>query len=337
MAKVPGPIYYLAPHADDVVMSCAGSLLADVRAGREVTLITVFLSGAQAAMRRAEDEAAARALGCRYLSLDLFDAPDRPEVRGALGLFMPFGPEHLGITSEVVERLRWHIGPGASLRAPLGVGGHIDHRIVHEAARALAYDLHLELGYYEDLPYGLARYALGRRLAALEVPLAERGLPGCERASAAEELRALREFQRGLPLRSWEGKPGFLGWLPGRRWLGAMIVARSIHAADQGGQRPGFPPRLVAELRAVPAEVPERLQALAAYASQWPIFAASPQALLQRLVDHGAALSAQPAPPGQAWERLWLDQGVRPSPRSPSPGAPENESRNDPSPLGEAG
>ena len=71
-------------------------------------------------------------------------------------------------------------------------------------------------------------------------------------------------------------------------------------------------------LRAVPAEAPERLQAVAAYASQWPLFAASPEALLQRLIEYGATRSAEPAPPGQAWERLWLDQGVRPPPHSPT-------------------
>lgn len=305
------PLYYLSPHADDVVLSCAGSVLADVQAGRQVTILTVFLSGEQAGVRRREDEAAARALGCRYLSLDLFDAPDRPEIRGSLGLFARFGPPHLGITNEVVERLRWHIRPGAALRAPLAVGGHIDHRIVHEAARSLSYDLGLELGYYEDLPYSLARYSLGRRLAALEADVLS--LPRCERASRAEELQALRAYYLGLPLRGF-GLPAAIAWVPGLRLLASRLLARAMLDADEGGQRPGFPPRLSPRVRSVSAEAPERRAALSAYASQWPLFAASPDELLARLVAYGASLAPEPAPAGQTHERLWLDHGVRPAP-----------------------
>lgn len=310
MAEDPRPIFYLAPHADDVALSCAGSVLLDTRAGRPVTLLTVFLSGSRAAQRRAEDEAAARALGCRYLSLDLFDAPDRPEVRGLLGVFSRFGPSHLGITNEVVERLRWHVRPGAVLRAPLALGGHIDHRIVHEAARALTYDLDLEIGYYEDLPYGLARHALGRRLAALGAPESLHALPGCERATRSEELAALRTFQLGLPLDGWEVLPGVVRWLPGLRRMGAELAARAMLAADEGSQRPGFPPSLEPRLRKVPGrEDPARLAAIAAYASQWPMFAASAEALLEKLLGYGESLG----PGGSVCERLWTDSGVRPA------------------------
>jgi LmbE family N-acetylglucosaminyl deacetylase len=310
MAEDPRPIFYLAPHADDVALSCAGSVLLDTRAGRPVTLLTVFLSGAQAGPRRAEDEAAARVLGCRYLSLDLFDAPDRPEVRGLLGVFSRYGPAHLGITNEVVERLRWHVRPGAVLRAPLALGGHIDHRIVHEAARALAYDLELPIGYYEDLPYGLARHALGRRLAAVGAKESLHALPGCERAPRSEELAALRAFHLGLPLAGWEALPGVVRWIPGLRRVGAELAARAMLAADEGGQRPGFPPRLEPKLLEVPGrEDPARLAALAAYASQWPMFANSAEALLEKLLGYGASLG----PSGSVCERIWLDRGIRPA------------------------
>ena len=67
-------IFYLGPHPDDIVFSCAGSVLADVQSGADVTMVSVFVSGEQADLRRAEDERAARALGCKYLSLDLFEA-----------------------------------------------------------------------------------------------------------------------------------------------------------------------------------------------------------------------------------------------------------------------
>lgn len=310
-AGAPG-LFYLSPHADDVVLSCAGHVRSDVEAGRKVTLVTVFLSGRDAETRRAEDERAAAILGCRYLCLDLFDAVDRPEVRGRLDVFAAFGPAHLGMTSEVVERLLWHVAPPAELRAPLAVGGHIDHRIVHEAARAVAYKLQLRLGYYEDQPYCLAPYALGRRLAALEGELPA-GLPGTKRADPPRELRAFRDFYRRLPL--------LRSLPPGVRLLGSHLIARAVLRAERSGHRPGLPPRLQPHLREVSAYRAIRTAALAAYASQWPLFAASVEALEARLHDYGRALHPDPTPSAagpsphaapSAYERLWQDLGVRP-------------------------
>ena len=62
----------------------SGQTVLDVAAGRSVTLITAFLSGADAAQRRREDEAAAAILGCSYKCLELPDSPERPEIRSAL-------------------------------------------------------------------------------------------------------------------------------------------------------------------------------------------------------------------------------------------------------------
>jgi LmbE family N-acetylglucosaminyl deacetylase len=297
------PIFYLSPHADDVAFSCAGSVISDVAAGREVTLITAFISGRRAEQRRAEDEKAAAILGCDYKFLELPDAPERPEIRGALDIFMPFGPRHLGITNEVMTRLLWHVKPPAEVRAPLAVGGHIDHRIVHEAARALVYQLGpaVTLSYYEDLPYCLLPYALGRRLDALEAQdhLLKKRPPGCERAASAVELGACRAALRGWPLAQ--------RWLPGLRQLFCHLVASRMLAADGRGHRPGFAPRLTPMLRALPAEArARRQQAIAAYASQWPDFAASAVEFAERIDAYAGRLGAA----NVAHERLWLDEGV---------------------------
>lgn len=295
-------IFYLGPHPDDIVFSCAGSVLADVQSGADVTMVSVFVSGEQADLRRAEDERAARALGCKYLSLDLFEAPDRPELHGSLGLFMPYGPAHLGITSEVVERLRWHISPPALVIAPLGVGGHIDHRIVHEAARSLCFLQELSLAYFEDLPYSLAGYALARRLAALETPLPK--LPGTGRASPSVEIAAYRDYLRRLPL--------MRSWPPGLRALGCHLAARTVYAADSQGQRPGPRPVLRPQLHTVNLTSPARLMALRAYESQWPQFGDSPEALLARFADYGRSLG-EPLPADQTYERRFYDDSVGPA------------------------
>lgn len=296
------PIYYLSPHADDVAFSCAGSVFSDVAAGRKVTLITAFISGRHAEQRRAEDEKAAAMLGCDYKFLDLPDAPDRPEIRGALDIFMPFGQKHLGITNEVMERLLWHVKAPAEVRAPIAAGGHIDHRIVHEAARALVYQLGkaVRLSYYEDLPYCFLPHALGRRLDALG---AQGGLDrrpvGCERAAPSVELAACRAAFRSWPLSQ--------RWLPGLRQLFCHLVTSRMIAADGRGHRPGFAPRLSPTLRALPGEVKAlRENAIGAYASQWPDFAASAAELGDRIAEYAERIGGA----GTPCERLWLDEGV---------------------------
>lgn len=298
------PIFYLSPHADDVAFSCAGAVRADVLAGHDVTLITVFLSGAAAEARRAEDERAAALLGCRHLCLDIFDSPDRPEIRGRLGVFVPFGPPHLGIASEVVARLRWYLTKPSFVRAPLAVGAHIDHRIVHEAARSLALIEGHQLAYYEDQPYSLTPYALGRRLtgmsAQLRLPDGQPGqpLPGTQRATPRAERAAHRDSYRHLPL--MRSAP------PGVRFLVCQRLASLAYAADLSGHRPGRTPVLRPQLVEVSAHQALIADVIAAYASQWPLFAASPQALQQRLQTYAQSLSETPG----VYQRLWFDESL---------------------------
>jgi LmbE family N-acetylglucosaminyl deacetylase len=292
------PIYYLSPHADDVAFSCTGGVALDVAAGRQVTIITAFLSGKSAQQRQAEDEAAAAILGCAYKCLDLPDAPERPEVRGALDVFMPFGPRSLGITNEVMHRLLGQVPPCAELRVPLAVGGHIDHRIVHEAARALVYQLgkSVKLAYYEDLPYSLLPYSLGRRLHGLEPHKSfEKRDPDCERAAPAVELAACRRALSSWPLAQ--------RWLPGLRQLCTHLVASRMLRADGIGQRPGFTPRLQPLLRPLGEAVGAlRRKAIAAYATQWPDFAVSVEAFDRAISEYAQRI-------GNA-ERIWIDDGV---------------------------
>ncbi len=297
------PIFYLSPHADDVAFSCGGSVALDCEAGRAVTLITAFLSGKDADTRGDEDTQAAARLGCAYQCLNLPDAKDRPEVRGALGIFMPFGPQHLGITSEVVSRLLWHITSPAELVAPLAVGGHIDHRIVHEAARALAYLLgpSVRLSFYEDQPYSLVPYSLERRLAALQpaAPVESKTRLG-QRGSLSQEIAAYRTALSAWPMIQRKAY--------GLRLLSSHLAARFAVFAEKGGQRPGFAPRLQPIVRVLntPLLQSRRRQAIAAYASQWPLFAASLDELCESLAAYGRRLNDS----STVGERLWIDDGV---------------------------
>lgn len=299
----PGPQVFLSPHADDVGFSCVGLLRALAQAaGHSCSLVTVFLSGDQAEQRRSEDGAAAKLLGCSVSCLELPDAPDRPEVRAGLDRFMPYGPPHLGIANEIVHRLLPRLSTPATLYAPLAVGGHIDHRIVHEAARALAYQLGpaLRLVFYEDLPYALARYSLARRLAALGDT---RGLVG-QRAPLSAEIAAYRRWLLSHPLLGRR--------LPGLRTLVAHRLAQVAVQADcqPPRDRPGFVPRLRPQLVRADGIAELEAKVIAAYASQWPLFASSPAELSARFAGYGQQVGEQHQRPAGRYQRLWIDSGA---------------------------
>lgn len=291
MAEV---VIYLSPHPDDVALACGASAAADAAAGAEVTLLTLFSRGAEGPRRAAEDRAAAEILGVALRALGLPDAPERPEVRGRLGLFQPLGPQHLGILSEVVARLRPQVPAGARLYAPLGVGGHIDHRLAQAAAQALGEERPLRLSFYEDQPYSLARFALGRRLQALGARLPRGQHPErTERAGAAAERAAYRRYLAAMPLSNEFGPPLL-------RTLALHVAARAAVEADRPGHQPGFPPALSPRRREVEAFAARRFAAIAAYPSQWPLLFPS-LAELERRLRGG---------PGPLTERFW-DQAPR--------------------------
>ncbi|HNN92893.1 MAG TPA: PIG-L family deacetylase [Pseudomonadota bacterium] len=299
----PGQHVFLSPHADDVAFSCAGLLATPTAVGASHRqLVTVFLSGREADRRRAEDQTVAKLLGCNFLCLELPDAPDRPEVHDGLDHFMPYGPPHLGIANEIVHRMLPRLAPPLTLYAPLAVGGHIDHRIVHEAARALAYHIGptLRLMFYEDLPYALCAHSLARRLSALgdsSPRSTERGRPGDERS-------AYRRWLLGMPLVGDR--------LPGLRTLVAHRLAQVALRADQqpARDRPGFMPRLTSQVYAVSPPADLETQVIAAYASQWPLFARSVETLTRQLASYGQKVGEQHGRPPGRYQRLWQEHGA---------------------------
>jgi LmbE family N-acetylglucosaminyl deacetylase len=115
------------------------------------------------ALRRAEDRAALTLLGAEGKYLDCLDAVYRAGPDGAwiyVNLDTLFGELHPGDPmvryglGGLVSQLTAFFPPDQEcvIYAPLGVGHHVDHQIVHAAARQL-----LKAGYrvafYEDYPY----------------------------------------------------------------------------------------------------------------------------------------------------------------------------------------
>jgi LmbE family N-acetylglucosaminyl deacetylase len=175
---------YLSPHLDDAVLSCGGGIDLHSASGARALVMTVFageFGGGELspfarlqhtywgdppqpmALRRAEDRAALTLLDAEARHLDYLDAvyragPDgewlysREEVLWQR--VHPSDPMGQRGAQALADRLADQLPPRdqTTVYAPLGVGQHVDHQIVHAAARRL-----LEMGYqvafYEDYPY----------------------------------------------------------------------------------------------------------------------------------------------------------------------------------------
>jgi LmbE family N-acetylglucosaminyl deacetylase len=176
----PGPTLFISPHYDDVALSCGGTAATWSARGQAPAIVTVFASelvhgmvGEFAAWkherwglqdiddvqetRRAEDESAARQLGCSLRWLGLPDAIYRGERYGGDGaLYSDPHPEERALPTHLAEELRhlpeWR--EGMSVAVPLGIGQHVDHQIVFETGRLLA-AAGVPVWAYEDLPYAI--------------------------------------------------------------------------------------------------------------------------------------------------------------------------------------
>ncbi|MBX5452022.1 PIG-L deacetylase family protein [Thermogemmatispora sp.] len=200
-----GPEYqhiYLSPHFDDVVYSCGGTIALQTLQKENSLVVTVFagipgpdlklssfarriqrtMSSRQEAfslveLRRQEDQQACSWLQADCLWLDYLDAI----YRGALPLRLwrraiGSGGRIRQVDAWIVEDLlRLCLAlhrrlPSLHWYAPLGIGGHIDHRVVSAAAfRLLVYGANV--AFYEDFPYVLHPSALKKRLRELGIAM----------------------------------------------------------------------------------------------------------------------------------------------------------------------
>ncbi|MES2672736.1 MAG: PIG-L family deacetylase [Pseudomonadota bacterium] len=174
---------YISPHFDDVVFSCAGKIIADVKNGFRVIVVTVFSkSNAQDLAiyqaRNAENNKALLILGAEGINLDFFDAPYRhPFYNSFRRLLLERhdldDAEFVSRIGVVLSNLCNTILP-VEVYAPLAVGGHIDHRLCFES---LVSHRSCPVIFYEDRPYSFATFAVESRLKSLGV-----------KANASDEL-----------------------------------------------------------------------------------------------------------------------------------------------------
>lgn len=193
----PRAALFLQPHCDDVALSCGATAAACASSGGDAHIVTVFASELVDAMvgdfaqwkherwglrdpdqfqreRRAEDAAAAAVLGCRLRWLGLPDAIYRGDRFTSDGqLYGPLHPEEHALAAHLAHELVQlpECTPLTEFFVPLAVGGHVDHRLVFEAGRALARSGR-RVWAYEDAPYAIhTPGATAQQLAELEAAI----------------------------------------------------------------------------------------------------------------------------------------------------------------------
>ena len=186
---------FLAPHYDDVVLSCGGTVALAVDRGLPATMVTLFggeitdettsdfarEKHARWALdpsvdiveqRREENRAAAAILGCRTWDLGFPDAiyrGDRYTSNEQIysGVFVGFEQALIElIVLEIRSLPEWR--EASTLFVPLAIGGHVDHCIAFAIGRHFA-RAGSTVYAYEDCPYAIHTPAnVDRRLSELD-------------------------------------------------------------------------------------------------------------------------------------------------------------------------
>lgn len=213
---MPGKLYqciYLSPHLDDAALSCGGCIYQECQAGLPVLVLTPMAGDPPSkatespfvaelhsrweleaasnpvAARRAEDKEALSVLGADSLHWEWLDCVYRrhPTTGQFLydteaRLFGPLHPAERDLVKKLARSLAdLPLAPGGRVYAPLTAGGHVDHRLVRQAAEVWG-PPQGDLVYYEDYPYAERPEALGavlgdgREWRAEIVPLDEQAL-----------------------------------------------------------------------------------------------------------------------------------------------------------------
>ena len=182
-------IVVLSPHRDDAAFSLGLSLAQWLDDGHAITVLNCFTQSEYApysdvdslhrndrasfatAVRRKEDIAWNKLLGgkLRFHDLDLLDAPLRLACSVDEVLHVPIRPGDRAVArvaGAVAKLIRGGTPEATAVLVPLAVGGHIDHRVVRQAALDALSGTDLPVAFYEDLPYA-ARAGEAEELATV--------------------------------------------------------------------------------------------------------------------------------------------------------------------------
>jgi len=218
---------FLAPHYDDVALSCGGTVAALAQRGAPPLVVTVFGGeptttdltafarwqherwgtgeGDTVATRLDEEHAAAAALGCATATLPFLDAIYRGDAyRSDEALFGAIDPADAALPARIADSLLAlpalvNADPDAvNIFVPLAIGNHVDHQIVYTVGRTLAARGWRVLA-YEDFPYAMLADATTRRLAAVGHELGEAEARSVA-ATLAQRVAAIGAYGSQLPV-----------------------------------------------------------------------------------------------------------------------------------------
>jgi LmbE family N-acetylglucosaminyl deacetylase len=194
---------YLSPGEGDALLSCAARLHADASQGRTALVLNLF---AGPSFRESPGPRPSLP-GLDQVAIGLPSASERHPGRRVLSsLRFDTFPEDDALRDRVTRLLvdlRPRVAP-LHVFAPLGVGGHVDHRIAHEAAvgafggREAGRNVFL----YEDRPEAVGRGQVRLRLGLLGARLPAGAVRAAERSGF---LRYLSQQNRGARLRGERG------------------------------------------------------------------------------------------------------------------------------------
>ncbi len=162
-------ILVLSPHRDDAAFSLSFSIAHWLAAGHAVTILNVFTRSLYApysdaenvhdndrlsyvsALRKREDESFQKQFpGLEMIDLDIKDAPIRLNCDSSIVCDMDIDPQDPAIR-RVHDKVAKMLDTPHCLVIPLGLGHHVDHRVVRDAVLPLTPDV--PCAFYEELPY----------------------------------------------------------------------------------------------------------------------------------------------------------------------------------------
>ncbi len=263
---------YLSPHYDDASLSCGGAIHQQSEAGQAVLVVTICAAPPEpgaplspyaenmhrawgnpadvVATRQAEDRASLVVLGADYLRLNFNDCiyrghPDREQwfYNNDAELFGAIYPDDAPLIQRIAAALLELIPleEETPIYAPLSVGHHVDHQLVHAAAEELRRQ-GWPIIFYEDYPYtdpdsrfaaaGWSQYTLAPTLATLQAVNLQPHLRFLSEENLQAKLDSIRAYSsqletlfgseeamtdqlRRYALRLGEGRLAERVWVPG--------------------------------------------------------------------------------------------------------------------------
>jgi LmbE family N-acetylglucosaminyl deacetylase len=183
---------FIAPHGDDVPLSCPGRVHSEADRGRRVLVFALFEPDGDGG----KPGEAVRRLGASYMGAGLPAAGDRRMKHAPSSPPTEQGPEDEDVVITAASLLA-EVGPrvqAVHIHAPLGLGASVDHALTYEASvRAFATEAGRNLFLYEERPEAFVPGAVRTRLALLGARLPPAGEGSAPRARLTSMLWQVNE------------------------------------------------------------------------------------------------------------------------------------------------